>query len=570
MAKPTKFTEGEVPSTENRSEGARSAQTSNKKTRNGKGRNKGGNKSSQGPSSVSSTASFPTPELAEQATQLSFNTIAGYSTALETVPSNIVRIDTVMNPGCTYHVTHQHLTHQQNIDGEETMPALLLAGAVTPGKAGVNLMASKVYTTLSSFTGRTASYACQDVAQMILAIAGVAEQVETIRRAFGLALTFNYRNRSMPMGLIHSMGINPQDLADHLSAYRMRFNVAIARINQIPLLENIEFIRRSKEEYKNIYIDHNSAMAQMFYYMPQYYFWLDEVGNDNGSILKAEPFSNATNTADDTMDTWLSHLEKSITALLESSTLNFIYADLLNMANKLGVKTWQFEFLAENYTVFPLFSPIALHQFHNLTIVGNPKTLSSGVVTATGTGSTEIKVTSGANVYCDADKNNILYNPLFEGYDECLCIPKWIIDMPTDAPTVLDRIEAMRYLSLDSGYWFTSTNVSELSGNYKVFSALADHYVVRLTMYGVITEDTPAYRQGQRIDGSGNLNQASMPKMIPYSQVDHAPLFLLGETVGAVTNYIIFGDLDFYTEIDYNYLRRVNDLKTVGLFDFRV
>lgn len=516
---------------------------------------------------------FSTAELADQSTQLSFQNIAGYSTPLDTDPANILRIDTVMNPTCTYNVPNARSNAIESLEGHATIASSFWNDKnITPGKAGINLMAAKLYTLLSSFTGRTAAYACQDVAMLILAIAAIAEQVETIRRAFGLALTYNFRNRSMPLGLIKTMGIDPQDLADNLSIYRMRFNVALARINQIPLLENIAFIKKSRDVYQHVYLDSNSAMAQIFYYMPHYYYWLDEQGDDNGSILRAESFVETAITENRTMDTWLSHLEQSITAVLESSTLNFIYADMLNMANKLSVKTWQFEFLAENYAVTPEYNANALLQMHNLTVIGNPKSLTGGKVKLSGTGSMDVYITSGANVYCDADKNNILYNPIFESYSNVYSIPKWVVDMPTDQPTVEDRIEAMRYTSLSSGWYVTSDNTSEVSDGdaYMVFMAIPDHYVARLYLYRTYNQNS-SYTDRLTQDGSAYLMGSGdgVSFALLSSQIEHAPMFRLSAP-GVVNSHYIAGDLEYYTEIDYDYIRRVNDIMTVGLFDFRV
>jgi hypothetical protein len=530
---------------------------------------------------------FSNKELADQAAQLSFQNVLGLTPLCNYQVPTIARIKLASTPGTTYNVPNiASRTYKF-----QSLGSVRTRGYVQEGKAGVNLMAAKLYTLLSTFSGRTSAYAPQDVAQMILAISSIAEVSEAIRRTFGVALTYNYRNRMLPLGLMASMGVDPFDMVSHLSEYRMRFNVAMSRINQIPLLDNIGYIRKARDIYQNVYMDDPTSMAQLFFYIPEFIWYLREDIESTGSILTAVdlPRYDADYADKGTMADWLEMLEKAITYVLESSTLNFIYADLLNMSTKLKTPTWQFDYLAENYVVMPIYNQNALLQFHNLTVIDKPATFykqtpSEGVdrrgslaVPIYGQQSDgSVYVTNYFDVLADPDKNDVVFNPIW--WNPNTIVSSWaVVDMPTDSPTLEDRIEALRFMVCDSNFVGSAADLSGIyvPGDFQyfaVFRALPDHVCVGLDIISKFTTD-PSVSEGVeylRIDRTFNP-AASMQEEMPakLSQFEHAPAYV---EVGPNSNNIIYlyDQLQFYTEIDYTYLKRLNDLVTIGLFDFRV
>lgn len=538
---------------------------------------------------------FTDPHLADQASQLSFQNVLGFGDIAGYKVPSVMKVPLVSNPGLTYSVIEGSsfdaeggnffLRPSDGTTVEERYPHL------DWNKAGVNIMAAKLYTTLSSFTGRTASYAPQDVAMMILAISSIAEFSEHIRRVFGLALTYNYRNRSLPLGIIHTMGINVPDLISNMSVYRMKFNVCMARINQIPLLENIAFIKKCRDIYQKVYVDDTSNMSQIFYFCPAFASVLDEVGDDNGSILRAFQVNQGWAAETQPMSAWLDFLNLMITNVLESSTLNFIYADLLNMANKLSVQTWKFDYLAENYVVMPEYDGNALMQLHNLDVVGYPTTGHSAFIHTVSElsdnedvksllpayTSQNVYVTDGASVFCDVDKNNIVYNPVFTNYTSggygYLPITH-VVDMPTDNPSVVDRIEALRF---KAGFANSLIKLSDLPTSLgtarsfgNAFVSVPDHYATSVQMFNNVKWEDQAYSP-DAIYAYSSVPSASINTAVAdyVTKWEHGPLYV---TVDPADKSIgrIFGDLKYYTTVNGSYIKRLLDIITVGLFDFRV
>lgn len=527
---------------------------------------------------------FSSPELAEQASQLSFQSVLGFGSIHGYKIPSILRFDTVLCPGNTYNVREKHGTNPKFNSASEST-AYQIPTQIDPGKAGVNLMAAKLYTLLSSFTGRTASYGPQDVAMMILGIASIAEVSEHLRRVFGIALTYNFRNRALPLGIIRAMGIDADDFVHNVAIYRMRFNVAMSRINQIPLLDNIGIIRKSRDIYQNVYQDDPTSMSQLWFYQPKYAFVIDETAYSTGTVLRAVTLNSDTSGLYTNMQKFsdvLSVLEDQITAILESSTLNFIYADLLNMANKLSVPTWKFDYLAENYVVMPVFNNNALLQMHNLTIAGEPYTPSNATaisMISKTIANKSVKFTMGPHIYSDADTNEVVYNPVFTGL---IGMNSMVADFPTDSPSIEDRIEALRFAAYDSGYNARSKWLSSGSGetHLRLFTALPDHYVSKAYLFNVLEPDSAttvpcclAMDTSKVLVNDATLNTNT--KYIQLTQLEHAPLVYMVTNDSTQAEHDstfngILGGLQYYTEVDYNYIKRLLDLMTIGLYDFRV
>lgn len=525
---------------------------------------------------------FTSPELAQQASELSFQNMLGAGPILYNyeVPSIMVfRMNPC--PGNTYSTS--------------VTPATNPASGCSFGdydlvsnQSGINLMATKIYTLLSTYSGRTSQYGPEDVSIMMLSIGEVASLVEHIRRAFGVAMSYSPRNRMLPLGLLNAMNINGEDLMKNLANYRMRFNVSISRINQIPILDNVGYIRKCRDMYQRIYVDDTSSMAQMYFYVPDTTWVLEEAHGsyDLGSVLVTTPVAQDSVVK---ISDLLTTLETMINNLLFSSTLNIVYSDLINLANKINVPFTQFDYLAENYVVLPEYNRNANLQMHNLTVIGKPSApeVGSGAndrvslipVKTNNSGwknDNSAVLTAYNNVYASSTLNGVVYNPgfMYPNSDPTSENPTtvWytgdqIVDMDTDQPSVEDRIEALRFKAMESGHYVhTSDSVAPYNSNgFKVLLALPDHYCTEVRIYSNPTTSgkqiTHSVSIGSHVKYSEQLSQCASHPIMYYKE----------DSQGYMSKSIkgVLGSLNFFTTIGYDYLDRLNKLITTGLFDFR-
>lgn len=510
---------------------------------------------------------FVSPELAQQAGQLSFQNVLGGGPVV-----GQYRVPGIMaisfNPCMGGYYDRPHAA-----GAYFTRPGFYKSkdAALNAAISGSNLMLTKIYTALSTYSGRTASYLPSDIGIMIGAISSFSEVSEHIRRAIGVATVYNARNRMMPRRLLEAMGVHPDDLFANISDYRMRFNTIIARMNQIPLLDNISFIRKSREMYQKVYVDSDSPMAQYIVFVPASAWIIDETAYKSGTCLKTVDLIDYANPLTPlggdvhgqvlSMKTWLDKLASMAEALLTSSTLQIVYADLMHFAAKVNVPMWHFDYLAENYVVMPEYNANFLLQLHNLDIVGCPRTLT--VSENDGLAEAIFDIDGTDYHYLDTNRNDVvsvpdtgylMWNPVFT-YGGNMFGPS-IVDFPMANPDVADIIESMRFSAATSGYGLRITE-GTLTKDVAVELAIADHYAVAMRIYD---EESSEQYVNTTSKPTAGKNASDLTKF------NSAPLFYIRST----DSDSVFGDLNYYTTVDYAYLERINKLMFEGLFDFRL
>lgn len=424
----------------------------------------------------------------------------------------------------------------------------------TPMTSGINMQAYKIYSLLSSRNAKTTGYAPQDVTVLMLALGEVISLSEHIRRTFGLTFIVNKRNRMYPRTVIQTVGgVNVDNLFNSLAQYRLKFNTIINMVNKIPFLSNITYFERCALLYRNIYLDSPSTMAQSIALVPQTTWLFDEAYSSEGSGLRTQQVSVPTGT----MESQLTLLNSMVNALLTSTTFNYIYSDILNYVEKSsGATLITLPFLAEDYGVIPVYVPSVLEQFHNMSIIGMPLAVPNPLTSGDNTRSNDVE--------CDVDKNVVLYRPQWSFKTPCAFMNLYV-DMLEDNPTVVNRIDATRFAVRMPANYFHDTLY------YTMDVSLPDHYVVSVKVYDASESFSPTLVMSQPSVSAG----------------DPADMFAVGREAvclskfsNAVIRYVYtmdtdpefmgsFGDLTFYTTLDFRYLRTVNNLVFMGLFELR-
>lgn len=421
-------------------------------------------------------------------------------------------------------------------------------GNVDDTQRGINLAALKMYSELSSMNAKATSYAPQDLTMLMLSLGEVISLVEHIRRAFGVAFTYNMRNRDMPIKLLTAMGFDANDFLTNIAGNRLRFNTLITAINKIPFLSNISYFFKCADLYQRVYADSDSAMAQLIVMCPHTTWVLKEDYSDAGSGLVTKTLP--TPTSPGTFSTWINIVKDMVDKLFQSSTFNYIYSDVLNYSAKKGATLMFLDYLLEGYSVVPEYNMNFLLQVHNATIVGetySPKRITN----------------HGNDVYCVANKNQVDWRAVFVA-PHSRSLNTVIFDFPTDHPTTEDIIEASRFTALGSTV-FIDTDTEKTA--YYFGSGFPDHYCNVLYLGDVpdITSFKSLANSILSTDNDENLNIWTANYL---SKVDWAPLFYtLSLTSNGYLGYL--GDVDYFTTINRYYLSKVNDIAMLSLFTLR-
>lgn len=210
-------------------------------------------------------------EIANQASSFSFDQFLGVNTPLNALTKSGVSS-----------------SHQVPLPSIMTIELNPCPGNTLSIQTGINMAALKMYTVLSSNNAKTTNYAPQDLTMLMLSLGEVISVMEHIRRTFGVAFTYNQRNRSMPKLLIQSMGFTPDDFLGNMAQHRLQFNSWVTAINKIPFLSNIAYFYKCADLYQKVYTDSESAMAQLYVFKPYSTWILNETYDDNGSGLETK------------------------------------------------------------------------------------------------------------------------------------------------------------------------------------------------------------------------------------------------------------------------------------------
>nr|AHI59994.1 capsid protein [Porcine picobirnavirus] len=445
-------------------------------------------------------------------------------------------------------------------------PSIMVLGAnPSPGSGnkqtdGINLAMLKLYSQLSAQNAKTTSYAPQDLCMLVLQLGEVISIMEHIRRAFGVAFTYSYRNRTLPREILSAMGFDPDDFLENLADHRIKFNTWVTAINRVPFISNLTYFYKCADIYQKVYTDSTSEMAQIIIMKPYSTWIVNEAYDSNGSGLVTTMLPASFASAGNTWSDWVTIVEQMIESLFSSATYNYIYSDILNFSAKQGVKLFYLDYLLEGYSVVPEYNENFLLQVHNVTITNEPYTpVQSG------------KEHVLNDVRCDADKNMIAYSPYFKvDAVSAVTLVQTVVDFNNPNPSTEDIIEATRYTSVLSTVVGQDTNTSKTL--YRGAFTLPDHYIVRVSVKAgddVVSTNSSVISYGT---ATNKTSFASWFRRITsvMSMIDWAPVLLSTNAEDPNDKKLyVHGDMNYYVVLNMGWFSRVNDLVFLSLFELR-
>lgn len=476
---------------------------------------------------------FTDSQLADQVSAFSFDSYLGVPTKY-----NYTKMGTILT---------NYNSASVNVPSILTMDVNPSPGNADTIQTGINMASLKNYTMLSSINAKTTNYAPQDLTTLMLALGEVISILEHLRRCFGVAFTYNQRNRDLPVRLLTALNMEPKDFLKNIAQYRLQFNSMITAVNKIPFLDNIAYMYKCADLFQKVYLDSDSPMAQIVLTRPYSTWVIDETYSEQGTGLRTTKL-----VADDgiplTWNDWSSQVTNMITQLFESTTYNYIYSDILNYSTKVGAKLLYMDYLVEGYSVVPEYNRNYMLQVHNANAINAPQDTVKGA-----TGQTKFN-----DVAPSVNTNTVSYNPLFW---EHFISDQLFIDMDVPEANVVDRIEATRFQSILQPY--------DATGNNCTGYALPDHYVVRFHVYST-DQVAPHLFSMNLYDMEGRTGGYTIP-FYALTQFDWAPIMIVTDTSSndSAKKLSILGDVNYYTTLPKVWYYRTNDIVFQSLFMMR-
>lgn len=468
------------------------------------------------------------------------------------------------------------------VDNGVTLPSIMTislnpsADNSLAGYAGIStatLMARKLYNSLANTSGRTQQYAPQDVFTLLLALGEIISYVSYLKRALGVAFTYNVRNRDFPSKIIYCMGINAADLYANLNKYRVELNTILTQINKVPFPANIAWFDKCNALYEGIFQDNMSPMSQIYMMIPATTWILDESSYEQGTVLRTLPVTvssvDSYGSVVRNFSTHLNNLRDMVQALLTSTTLNYIYGDILNYSTKFGAKLLYMNIIDDSYSVVPQYDQEVLLHIHNMILLGSTNVDISG--TRIPAKPIYATYTPYNDVFPDVENNSIIYNPVFgvAGTAQQLTDMKVgmmnIVDFPFGAPDLVNKIESTRFqIRNDVGLSQGDKSLAFINegGDIAglVATVLPDHYPVRITAYA--PDNTNVVITSSFVNGGLGTNGTHF-----LTKFDNAPLIYVTSTETGPN--AVIGDVNYYTNLPSDILSRMCNLVYQSLFELR-
>lgn len=433
---------------------------------------------------------------------------------------------------------------------------------------GINIAAVRNFLYQSASNMKNTNYVAADPMLLMNAIRSGIEYYTWIRRSFGLAYTFNLRNRDYPTTLLEQNLIDADDFRANLAEYLVRFNTLVALFDRVPFPTNVPILDKAAKIYDMIYLDEDSPMAQTFMFAPFSIWKIKEDYSPTGVGLETVKINTG---ATKTMKFYLDIFEDIIGALANSSLLNYIYADILKAQADKGIDLVKLETIPFGYTTSVGVSPEIRIWLHNCIVVGEPLDMDQMPVGWT-TGRT-----GGNDMETNVSATGINYHPMFKlsnvanEIHSTQCLQNGVVDFETLNPSIEARVAATRLAARfkpkrcdDAGF------EGVYSGDYPV---LGDYYIVamRLTTAVGTTQVNTFYGN---VDGMTTTNLLSTIRRLCWvDQFNFAPITYIGRGLPDNDgNYLhaVHGDLNYYTTLDYDYMKAMRDAEMLGEFTYRM
>nr|AVX53489.1 putative capsid [Marmot picobirnavirus] len=461
--------------------------------------------------------------------------------------------------------------------------------------------ARRLYSALSSVTGRTSQYTPSTLCFIMWAIGEMLSMYSFIRRVFGYYRTYNRRNWGVPRVLFAAMSVEYEDFQSNIANYRTEFNTIINDLNKMPILGNVTYLEKCVALYDNVYADMDADMAQLFLLCPASTWYLREDGSSlypkvSGTVMETVPVCLDTdgNRVPRKLSAYLDILRNQVKYLMESSTLNIVYSDILNYQSKNGTQLLVVPPVSQDYAIGVIYNATVCQQLHHAMVMGRPVSPSdAGAVTASGMYAFPGRTISGAaytgyttpsnDVIEDVAHLSYSYNPvtrlyfpnslpdLTNEYWDPAILQALIYDSDHMAETLDERVDNTRYM-ITRNIMMLSTETSVSDRSLYNYTASGDHGIVAEYAFTADPQSTSAFVVAQvpvayTPDSIVLLSRMQALSLPPLTWVLHNVKLEDGSVGLGLAG--VMGDLKNVTFLDSDMLMAANKLIERNLLDVR-
>lgn len=232
----------------------------------------------------------------------------------------------------------------------------------TIGSTGINspitVASNKIYSYVRHANSGSKNYDAPDLMTYLIHMNNVYMLWNWGKRAYGIATTWEMKNRYIPETLLEASGWNPIDIRENLAQLRYYLNYFASALNSICVPNTMPLFQRTSYLVSNVFKEDDTDKAQMYVFRPGVFYSANDL---------TPGLTCAGIVGDTTVREWQLIMQSMIRTVLNSEDLGIMSGDILKAYGSNNL--YYLSPVEEGYTVHPAFVSDVLHQIHNATLV---------------------------------------------------------------------------------------------------------------------------------------------------------------------------------------------------------
>lgn len=261
-------------------------------------------------------------------------------------------------------IDSEAITYMSN-PGIAVFNVLPTIGSANDETSPVNIAGNNLFQAMQVESSRNPSYEMNDMMMAELALTEVYSYYAYLVRIYGVSNNYEFLNRYTPKALVNAMGVDFEDVKDHMAEFRAGINLLCNAMSSLYLPKTLDYASRKIFIYEGIYTDSNTAKAQYYMYKPiGFYQWSEgEFDHDEAlpTALVFKPLFTTSTTL--SVSQLLSYGWNLINPLRGSDDIRMMNADMLKAFG--ADNCYKASPISEEFKVVPGYNSEVLSQFEN-------------------------------------------------------------------------------------------------------------------------------------------------------------------------------------------------------------
>lgn len=230
--------------------------------------------------------------------------------------------------------------------------------------SAINVAARQIYSFVRHMNSGSKNYDPTDLMMYLMAVDNLYSFHAWMRRTYGLLQVYAYNNRYYPLGILHGMNINAEDIMNFLPTFRAYINMFALRASTLCVPNVLSIMKRHYFMYEGVWMDSSSVKGQVYAFNPDGFYHWDK--NQQGTKLSYVALDEASEGS--MKFTFIRDMgNQMLNSLLNEEDVGIISGDILKA---FGVGSlWHLPDTPEDYMASVSFNAEIMTQIHNATIV---------------------------------------------------------------------------------------------------------------------------------------------------------------------------------------------------------